>query len=473
MSSEGFRPAACRAICGFGAVQAPYTLVEGVQSLMPAECWQFSLGDGNSALEPRPSRYWSLNFHSRLTRLKSDDFERLQSTWQEAVELELLSDVPLGVFLSGGIDSSAIVSTLSKVGRTPQTFSVAFPDTDCDESEHAEAVAKACGSEHHEIRLAASDVLDRWDTMIRAYDQPSVDGINTYLISQAVREFGTKVAISGLGGDEGFAGYGLHRQFDWFDRLRRWQPRWCRALAAIGMRRFAGSVGRRGKMTQLLSDRQTRLEIYSILREQLPPQWRRALLPQASLADLDGLCPALATELGREADTLDSVNAALWLDLSLYLQNTLLRDADQMSMAHALEVRVPFLDHVLLQELARLHGSLKISRRGQPNKWLLVALAGETLPPRAVRRTKMGFVFPWESWLRGELQQSVAATLSDRGSVTDAGLDSGTVAIIWRQFLAGQGGFRYSDILALVHLIRWVREHRLKIPGAQAAELYV
>jgi asparagine synthase (glutamine-hydrolysing) len=160
------------------------------------------------------------------------------------------------------------------------------------------------------------------------------------------------------------------------------------------------------------------------------------------------------------------------LDLSLYLQNTLLRDADQMSMAHALEVRVPFLDHVLLEELARFHGSMKLSRRGQPNKWLLVALAGDKLPPSAVRRAKMGFVFPWERWLRRDLRDSVASTLDDPGAVADAGLMPTAVAAVWQQFLAGQGGFRYSDILALVHLVRWVREHRLKMPGTQAAEFH-
>ncbi len=457
----------------FGAVQAPDTLVSGVQSLLPAEIWQFDLSDAPVVREPVKSRYWSLAGRPRRTRLSAEDFQHLRGTWQQAVELELLSDVPVGVFLSGGIDSSAIVSNLAERGHRPQTFSVAFADAQCDESEHARAVAQACGSQHHELRLAATDVLDHWDTMIGAYDQPSVDGINTYLISQAVRAVGIKVALSGLGGDEAFAGYGLHRQFAWFDRLRRWQPGWTGALAAVGMRRFAGRVGRQGKIKQLITGRHTRLEIYAILREQLPPEWREALAPRGSQTGDCGLDPALAAELARQCDKLDAVNAGLWLDQSLYLQNTLLRDADQMSMAHALEVRVPFLDHLLLEELADLQGSLKLSRRGQPNKWLLVALAGDRLPERSVQRSKMGFVFPWERWLRTELRGAVENTLGDPVALAAAGLSPAAVAAVWQQYQAGQGGFRYSDILALVHLVAWIREHQLTLPSGRTAEFHV
>ncbi len=381
--------------------------------------------------------------------------------------------MPLGVFLSGGIDSSAIVATLAKRGCTPQTFSVAFPDTNKDESEHARAVAKACGSQHREIQIAGRNVLDQWETIIRAYDQPSADGINTYLISKAVRESGTKVALSGLGGDEAFAGYKLHRQFAWIEKMQRWQPRWAGALAKVGMRRFADDVGRRGKLAELSTGRHSRLQMYAILREQFPTAWRQALLAHGPLADSDGLLPELAHDLSRQVDNLDVVNAVLWLDQSLYLQNTLLRDTDQMSMAHALEVRVPLLDHVLLEELARIRGSLKLSRRGQANKWLLVALAGERLPPAAVHRTKMGFVFPWEQWLRAELRGFVDATFADPVALADAGLEPPAVLNVWQQFLAGQGGFRYSDVLVLVHLVLWVREHRLKMPDAQRAEFYV
>ncbi len=363
----------------FGAVQSPLTLVEGVHSLLPAECWRFDLSLGNAWLEPQRRRYWTPSFEPRVGQPGPADFERLSATWQESAEIELLSDVPVGVFLSGGIDSSAVVATLARAGHVPQTFSVAFPNTDLDESEHARAVAQACGAEHHELRLAGRDVLEGWDAMLEAYDQPSVDGINTYLISRAVRAAGIKVALSGLGGDEAFAGYGLHRQFAWFDRLRRWQPRWAGALAAAGMRQFAGAAGRHGKLTQLAAGRLARWQIYAVLREQLPPKWRQALLPHATAAEQAGICPVLAGDLSRQVESLDPVNAALWLDASLYMQNTLLRDADQMSMAHALEVRVPLLDHVLWEELIRWPGQVKLAQRGTAQQVAAGELGGRTV----------------------------------------------------------------------------------------------
>jgi asparagine synthase (glutamine-hydrolysing) len=147
--------------------------------------------------------------------------------------------------------------------------------------------------------------------------------------------------------------------------------------------------------------------------------------------------------------------------MASYMHNMLLRDTDQMSMAHALELRVPLLDHVFAGEVAKLQGQTKVSAKGEVNKWLLVELTGTKLPTDILRRRKMGFTFPWNHWLRQELKSSVSETLLDRVSVETAGLRHTAIAAIWQDYLNGFRGIRSSDVLALWHLVHWVRQHRL------------
>ncbi len=473
----------------FGAVQAPWTLVAGIRSLMPGERWCFPLRPQPAKLLPRVSRYWSIAEHfphqprrwaplaacppvspshgqqaARGTRALTSgaDWEQLKATWQSAVGSQMLSDVPVGVFLSGGIDSSAIVATLARQGHSPKTFSVVFTEHGFDESQHSERIARQYGTEHHAITVTPDQVLSGLDRTIAAYDQPSIDGINTYVISRAVRQSGIKVAISGLGGDEVFAGYPTFRRLPKLEKWARFLPKRLAALTAAVVSRGLES-GRGARLGAILRGDASRLNIYRILRQLFAATSRGRLLPDG-LSGSPDIAPELIAELSCQAQSVDAVNAVSLLELSLYMQNMLLRDTDQMSMAHGLEARVPLLDHRLVAALAGIPGPLKLSSAAHSNKWLLLELAGVSLPPEVVRRPKMGFVFPWDAWLRRELRGRTENVLMDAASVQRAGMGRDAVAKLWRQYLEKEAGWRSSDVLALVHLVEWVAANQLGPP---------
>jgi asparagine synthase (glutamine-hydrolysing) len=470
LSSEGLN-----SYLAFGAVQAPWTMVAGVRSLMPGEQWCFPLRGNSGGLLPRVSRYWSPAEYfpqhpagsgdrprSGNSSLHEDDFGQLKAIWDKAIGSQMISDVPVGVFLSGGTDSSAIVGTLARQGHVPRTFSVAFSEQAFDESQHARQIAKKYGTEHKEIAVTPQQVLDSYAPMMAAYDQPSIDGINTYVISKAVREMGIKVALSGLGGDELFAGYPTFHRLPLLSKWARFVPK---RMARLGISLFtrATGSGRGLRLGTILSDETSRLNIYYGLRQLFALDSRDGLIAGGA-PNGRGVEPKVMALLSRQAEATDDVNAVSLLELSLYMQNMLLRDTDQMSMAHGLEVRVPLLDQRLVEAVAGIRGSMKISRGDAPNKWLLIKLADLTLPSEAIRRPKMGFVFPWDDWLRRELRSQTEEILMDQSAVASAGLRGLAVASLWRQYLEGKITWRSSDILALVHLVAWTRMHNLAPP---------
>jgi asparagine synthase (glutamine-hydrolysing) len=450
----------------FGAVPAPWTLVDGVESLLPGECLRFDLDRRERLAAPERMLYWRPGFAraGNTIREREEALERLRPILREAAELRMLADVPVGVFLSGGIDSSALVSLLSGHGRTLHTFSVVFGERSHDESVYSRLVANQFGTRHTELLLRPAEVLKDFDQALRAYDQPSIDGLNTYFIARSARQAGVRVALSGLGGDELFCGYSYFRQ------LARLERPWMRRLAKLvhhGLRWLAPDGKRTTKLGRILGEN-SRLERYAVCREVLDPGWRRELL-----GDLDGPLPLdLCRELESVVSPLDTVNAQSLLELSLYLPSMLLRDADQMSMAHALEVREPLLDHVLVETIAALPGAMKL-RPGKNSllKGLLVDALPSPLPPRILNRRKMGFVFPWERWLRHELAPRLAALLDDESAVRAAGLKPEVVRRLWDDYLAHKQGLRYTDVLAVAHLIHWVRQNRLSADNAEPRSL--
>lgn len=443
----------------FGSVIAPWTLVDGVESLMPGESWRIDL-DRLPLNEPIHRRYWRLPFQPTGDDCPTRDeaVESLRPVLAEAIGLRMLSDVPVGVFLSGGIDSSAVVASLAAQGRDVTTLSVAFEERSHDESAYARLIARHFGTRHVELLLRADQILAEFDDALAAYDQPSVDGLNSYFVSQTAREAGIPVALSGLGGDELFAGYPGFRY-----AARAEQTRW-RPVASIAMAVVTASGGRSRrleKLAALLNTRSTRLEHYLAQRTLIRAGRRSDLV---GLSRRDMLPEPVARELNDALSGLDAVNAQSLLELALYTANTLLRDTDQMSMAHALEVRVPLLDHELVEAAAQIPGSLKlIAGRQSPLKGLLVDALPTPLPQDAVRRRKMGFVLPWDRWLRGELRDAVWETLSDRASLDAAGLNADAVALLWNEFLNGHPEHRAADVLSLVNLLRWVRRHQMSL----------
>lgn len=452
-------PAAVDSFLAFGSVVAPRTLVEGVESLMPGESWRFDL-DRSSPLEPRRTRYWRLPFRPRRdgdVSTRDEAVEAVRPVLREAIGLRMLSDVPVGVFLSGGIDSSVVVASLAAEGRGVTTLSVAFEERSHDESSYARIVAERFGTQHVELQLRSDKALAEFDEALASYDQPSVDGLNSYFVSQTAREAGITVALSGLGGDELFAGYPFFRYVARADQ-RRWSP----VAQMVCIAATAGVTRGSRRMRKLEALFRSRgLDRYLAYRTLLPVERRSAL---GCTRDVELLPVELRRELDDAVQGLDAVNGQSLLELALYTANTLLRDTDQLSMAHALEVRVPLLDHELTETAARIPGRFKLAPgRGSRLKGLLVDALPVSLPEEAVRRRKMGFVLPWERWLRQDLRNLATETLTNRPAVEATGLDATAVATLWHEFLAGRGDHRAAEILGLINLVRWVQRHGFSI----------
>jgi len=440
---------AVQSYLSWGSVAEPDTILEGVRSLPPASHLTHKAGVSvvHQYWRPQPWPTSETSFEQAASELAP--------LLKEAIELQLVADVPVGVFLSGGIDSSVIAAIASQQSARPlDTFTVAFDEAAMSEGQHAAAVAAFFGCNHHQVLLRADRARDEIDDALAALDQPSADGINTYFVSKAVKAAGISVALSGLGGDEVFGGYAHFRDFATASRLAGKVP----GPVGRGMEAVLGAPGlpvlsiRARKLANLLGGPPGAMGAYAGLRCMFTPSQVGALLSRELSSALPHSTshPSVATNGGRLSD--DPVNALSVLELSNYLRNTLLRDADVMSMAHALEVRVPLLDHRLIDALLPIPGSLKLHR--SCNKPLLLA-ASPPLPPSAVNRPKMGFTLPFDAWLRGPLKNRVDSLFED-GAIPRTGLlDARSVQNIWQSFLAGDRRVNFSRVWSLVALLSW------------------
>jgi asparagine synthase (glutamine-hydrolysing) len=374
----------------FGAVPEPYTLLKGVQSLLAGH-WMLVRAGCIEKVEP----YWH-------PEPRQADVERgsivseIRTQLERAVHEHLLSDVPVACFLSGGIDSSIVTAIAAKeLGRRLQTFTLGFHETRADESAYADAVARKCGTTHHLVRLSHDEVAAQIPIAVGAMDLPTMDGANTYIISKAVADHGFKVVLSGLGGDELFGGYPSFQRAAWAER---WAP--SLGLVPRSLRALAAGGGNKGRRAAEFLDRNASLSArYASLRA----LWSRNDLEQMGLAD----APDWGDAVDGDAPLASRVSV---LELSGYMRSVLLRDSDVLSMAHGLELRVPFLDHVLVETclkygLADPEGSLL-------NKAWLLKATGDLLPRGVADRPKQGFILPMAEWMRGPLKGFVGEGLA-------------------------------------------------------------
>jgi len=447
----------------FGSAHDPLTLVEGVRALPAGHTLTWEGG----AL--RQSAYWDLVDEPGrpsaplFAELFADNEEqapqRLQPLLEEAVRLQLVSDVPVGVFLSGGIDSSALVSILSRGGVTPSTFSIVFREADFSEAQHSRAIAARFRTDHHEINVSQADVLTAIPDALGAMDLPTMDGINTYFVSRETRRAGVKVALSGLGGDEVFAGYSSFRtvpRMERFAQFWRQVPSVVRSPVASAFAALSPASDQNRKLASLARDNGRALHPYFLSRMLFTPTQRDLLFSSA-----DGAAADLAAQSQRDrlqrALPLDAVNRVSYLESRCYMLNTLLRDADFMSMSQGLEVRVPLIDHQLAKAVLALPGGWKVN--GTPKKLLVGALAG-SLPDEIVHRPKRGFTLPFERWMREEIREEIEPVLGKkRISEGPLGglLDPAQVDQVWKSFLGGETS--WSRPWSLYVLQRWCELH--------------
>jgi asparagine synthase (glutamine-hydrolysing) len=413
-------PYAVEEYFALGYVPEPRTIFKGAQKLPPAHTLTVTRG----APVPQPVEYWDVAF-TLDNRLTDDEAcAQLQQRLRESVKLRLISEVPLGAFLSGGVDSSAVVATMAGLSDSPvNTCSIAFADPAFDESRYAKMVAERYRTRHFVDRVESDD-FDLIDTLARLYDEPYADSsaIPTYRVCQLARGHVT-VALSGDGGDENFGGYRRYRLHLMEERMRRSLP--------LALRRpVFGLLGRaypkadwaprvfRAKTT-LQSLARDSVEAYfhsvSILRD----DQRRQLYSNSFRAQLGGYnAVEVFRRHARRANCDDPLALVQYLDLKTYLVGDINTKVDRASMAHSLEVREPLMDHPLVEWLASLPSSLKV--RGQEGKWLLKKAQEPHLPDEVLYRPKMGFAVPLARWFRGPLRGRVreavlGGTLADTG----------------------------------------------------------
>ena len=448
----------------FGSACDPLTLVEGVHALAPGHTLTW---EGGSL---RESSYWDLVDESvgrapTEASLSTQDEKRaavqLQSVLEEAVRMQLVSDVPVGVFLSGGIDSSALVSILSRGGVTPSTFSIVFREAHFSEAQHSRAIAAKFRTDHHEINVSQSDVLAAIPEALAAMDLPTMDGINTYFVSRETRRAGVKVALSGLGGDEVFAGYSTFRtvpRMERFAQLWKRVPGMVRGPLASAFAVLAPANDQNRKLASLAGDNGRILHAYFLNRMLFTPGQLDYLLRNADSATAETAAVSQRDRLQRSLP-LDAINRVSYLESRCYMLNTLLRDADFMSMSQGLEVRVPLIDHELAKAVLALPGGWKLN--GTPKKLLVAALAG-SLPDEIVHRPKRGFTLPFELWMRQELRHEIEPVLAKKRvseGPLSAFLDANAVEQVWNDFL--RGAVSWSRPWSLYVLQRWCELHSM------------
>jgi asparagine synthase (glutamine-hydrolysing) len=457
-------PVSLNSYLSFGAVQEPRTIIENVRALPPAHYMMVSAAGEILKI----GRYWALPPVNRSIG-REEAIEETRARLDESVRLHLAADVPLGAFLSGGLDSSAIVALMSRhAAGWVKTFTVCFPEREFSEQALARKVAQQYQTEHVEIQLSEDEMLGSLPEAVSAIDQPTIDGINTWVISRATKRGGITVALSGLGGDELFGGYPSFGRARLLSRYRG-------AINWLG----SPARGRLGRLTSAVMGDSVRGQKLGATiaagADLLASYWNtRGLFSRSSreklIVSIDHARASRDYDI--PADTLELIsgfanmnvdgevfNLVSRCEMGFYMGNMLLRDTDAMSMASSLEVRVPLLDHRVVEWVSSLPGAMKTGRHA---KQLLIDALGPELPREIAARRKMGFALPFERWLRTSLRPFLSETLNDTSAVASAGLHPGEVAGILDLFDRGSRATSWSRVWALAVLVDWSRRHQVR-----------
>ena len=456
----------------FGSASEPVTMVKGVFSLPPGHRMLLYVPERRRAPRARP--WWDPQMSPaardpRKPQNMENAAKKLRPMLEDAVRAHLIADVPVGLFLSSGLDSGAIAALGAQAQGGIRSFTLSFPGTSYDEAPLARKIAERCGTRHTEVPLDGGAILARLDEAAAGLDQPTMDGINTSLVSWAAREVGLKVALSGLGGDELFAGYASFGNTALLQRLTRlawFVPRPVRkALAPV--------IGKLLE-TRMLSDAAGKAVAAWREPDTLPHPYfyARALFPPGRLERLvdprfrpstigsDGVTLD-PTWLGwldctaREAGKLEPIASTAWLEMRCYMASTLLRDTDSVSMARSLEVRVPLLDTPLMEFVNSLPDTAR-HRAGLHKGLLIEALAG-VLPEEILGQRKRTFTLPWEEWLRGPLRARLEGSFADIAPPLAPQLRAEGVRGVWAAFLDGKTS--WSRPWSLYVLNEWCKHH--------------
>lgn len=403
--SSGFIPRhldkdALRDYLNFQSVYAPATIIKNVFQLMPGEYAVVSSNGMQKAF------YWRAETSPNGFEIPNKETaqKKVRELLTASIERRMMSDVPLGAFLSGGIDSSAVVALMAQASERPiDTFTVSFAEKQFDESRFADIIAKKYNTNHTAIRLTPDDFLKELPAALDAMDAPSGDGLNTYVVSKATKNAGITVALSGLGGDELFAGYSYFRHFQ---KVKTAFPLYWRIPQAVRspflslVHKAMPSNPKVKRFVDILNAPQPSIEdIYPQMRRINTEGEVNALLNEGKTTD--STIYQLLKERQTAIDKLPPLSHFTMGELLGYTLNVLLKDTDQFSMASALEVREPFFDYKLVEYVLKVPDVFKFDK--STPKALLVGALQDLLPNEIVNRPKMGFSFPWKHWLLHEL----------------------------------------------------------------------
>jgi asparagine synthase (glutamine-hydrolysing) len=433
----------------WGSIPPPLTWIAGVESFLPGT-W----------------REWSRDGHSRCGQFADaralwggqpagsnpDEFRaRVSDALHDSVRAHLVADVPVGVFLSGGIDSALLASIAREHAPAIRTYTISVADARLDEAADARAVAAALGTTHETLPIDAPDVARDWARIFAHLDQPTGDGVNTYYISRAVHESGVKAVLSGIGGDEMFGGYpSFHR----LPSVMRFGPR-AKRLAPLATMAAGITMGTamRPRLRHLADHLDSPGEIYRALRGAVMPAEFSGIAGDRILNDAGAIDRVTGHERQwLRADHSETPEAATSrLEATMYMRSQLLRDADAMSMAHGLEIRVPFVDHQLARAVWPDLGNFRPLL--QSKQLLRDELAGK-VPAEVLTRRKRGFTLPFDTWMRGPLGDFVRASLADLEA--DRWVAAGVADRTWQAW--AEGAAHWSRPWTLAVLGRFLRD---------------
>jgi len=399
----------------YGYIPAPHTGFTHINKIQPGHTLVFNQGDG----ELKTERYWSLNYQPKRDIDEEGACRLLRDKLTEAVRLRMISDVPLGAFLSGGIDSSIVVGLMAGLSTAPvKTFSIGFREAAFDETAHARRIAEKWGTEHHEF-IVEPDASSIIPMLVRHYGEPYADSssIPTYYVAQMTRQHVT-VALNGDGGDESFVGYERYLANEMAARIQSVPG----AAAAAGALRhlLPDSINPKSNLRRarrfLSVTSMPMAERYGRWLTFFTPEEKESLFTPEFKKLISSHDNGLYRNLFAEFEKLGPIDGAMAADVAAYLPYDLLVKVDITSMANSLEARSPFLDHEVMELAARLPVNLKYKDRQL--KYLLKKAFADMLPPENVNRRKMGFGVPVGDWFRGPLKEMLLDSLTGAGAQT-------------------------------------------------------
>jgi asparagine synthase (glutamine-hydrolysing) len=447
-----------------GFVVGPGTAVKGIDLLWPGRLIEL---DG-AGKELRQEDFWPIPDRAPDRTMDEDG---LAAVLQEGLRLHLASDVPLAVFLSGGVDSSVVANLAQRAAQSPiHTFTLAFEDWEFNEGPIARRIAAAIGTQHHEVVLTEGRFVENLEAALDSLDQPTFDGLNAYYMSHAIRAAGFTVALSGTGGDELFGGYNSYRDLP---VLQQWSrrtacvPRGLQVAAAKLASRLLGRSSeimppqtRWAKLPEMVRRGEDLLALYQLAYALFLPGFQRELLASGFAEALaDGLPPAMRQRISAETRARTPLSAISVMEQRLFLGERLLRDNDVASMVSSLEQRVPLVDQVLFESVDRLPDQARYQPLGRKAMLRRIGLRG--LDPALFERPKSGFVLPFDRWIRSGLKDAMDQTLRDPQAIAPAGLNAVAVERLWRAFLDGAPGMYWSRVWSVYVFIRWCHRNRV------------